>query len=67
MGATLALNRLSTSQRQAIIKIIEIRVIQNWTHISLLNVELKIISKAFSENIKQSCTRSNFGIKNSVC
>ena len=48
---------LSISQRQAIIKLIENkgrgkRYIKNWGSISLLNVATKIISKAFSERLK---------------
>ena len=44
--------KLSISQRQAIIKIIEKkerdkRFIKNWRPISLLNVDYKIIAKAF--------------------
>ena len=53
---------LSISQRQAIIKLIEKkdkdkRFIQNWSLISLLNVDLKIISKSFSEKVKKVLPR----------
>ena len=49
---------LSTSQKQAIIRLIEKkdkdkRFIQNWKPVYLLNVDLKIISKAFSEKLKK--------------
>ena len=52
------IGHLSTSQRQAIIKLIEKkdrdkRFIKNWRPISLLNVDSKIISKALSEKLKE--------------
>ena len=52
------IGHLSTSQMQAIIKLIEKedrdkRFIKNWRPISLLNVDSKIISKALSENLKE--------------
>ena len=52
------IGHLSTSQRQAFIKLIEKkdrdkRFVTNWRPISLLNVDSKVISKALSEKLKE--------------
>ena len=49
---------LSNTQKQAVIRLIEKkdkdkRLIQNWRLISLLNVDLKILSKALVDCIKK--------------
>ena len=51
-------SELSNFQKQALIKLIEKkykdkRPIQNWKPISLLNVDLKILSKALADHIKK--------------
>ena len=52
------IGHLSTSQSEAIIKLIEKndrgkRFIKNWRPIFLLNVDSKLISKALSEKLKE--------------
>ena len=49
--------KLSTSQRQAVIKLLEKkgrdkRLIKNWRPISLLNVDVKLLTKALASKIK---------------
>ena len=55
--ATLFVGELSASQKQAVEKLIEKkdrdkRFIENWWTTSLLNVDMKLISKAFAFRLK---------------
>ena len=59
MSETKEEGHFSTSQRQALIRLLDKdkdkdkRFIQNWRPISLLNVDLKIISKVLSKKLKK--------------
>ena len=51
-------SELSNSEKEAVMKLIEKkdkdkRLIQNWIPMSLLNVDLKILSKAVADRIKK--------------
>ena len=59
LNTSFEVGQLSTSQRQAIITLIEKkdkdkRLIKNWRPISLINVDAKIASKAIYKNEKCS-------------
>ena len=57
LNTSFKVGQLSTSQCQAIITLIENkdedeRLIKNWRHISLINVDVKIASKAIAARMK---------------
>ena len=59
------MKELSKSQRQAVIRLIEKkdkgkRYIQNWRPLSLLNTNVKILSKVIAERLKKTLSLSNF-------
>ena len=64
--------KLSTSQRQAVIKLIERkekdkRFIKNWCPICLLNVDYKIIAKALITRLKENSSQTNIFSTNEIC
>ena len=61
LNQTKVSKKLVTSQRQALIKLLEkkdkdIRLISNWRPISLVNVDYKIISEIFASRLKKVLT-----------
>ena len=57
MNASYTLGKLSTSQRQAVITLLDKgkdrQLIKNWRPISMLNVDYKIVTKSIAERIKK--------------